>query len=278
MNYGNCKICGVAFLTKNKIKYGNNIIKMLYCDKCVQKKQEKTNKLEKKQTSFELFIKSDIPQTKQSITLNGLTQYHKLHHKIINQLKFWLSNRKEYYNGPFFYGNSGTGKTTLTYALANHFITNELINVFYLSIPYLLEQKRFNDSKKIINPLINFAKYSQIVILDDLTYNINNIYNVQLLYSIIDERLKKRKTTIITSQLSPSALLKLNESNDTQLRYAIKALIDRCIELCNPIEIGNKNTISIRLLKAKERINNFKSNYESTQTTMVPKNKQCANL
>ncbi len=265
MNYGNCKLCNKPFHYNNLI-YRNNIIKLFYCEKCVAKERKKELKEKTIMLIKNLFSDSNIPKLKQSITLDALIDYPELHKNIIKQLNFWIKNRKNHFNGPFFYGNSGIGKTTLAFALANHFIRNEQINVFYLNVPSLLNLiKNYIQNNLKIDSLIKKTISCDIAIIDDLSYNINNINNVQLLYSIVENRLQQKKTTIITSQISPNDLLKINNNQNKQLQQSTKALIDRCIELCNPIAIGTMDSPSIRLLKAKKRINNFKLEYELSQ-------------
>jgi DNA replication protein DnaC len=79
------------------------------------------------------------------------------------------------------------------------------------SIPELIMEARI--PKRALE-LIKEATFAEVIILDDLGMNKNSNYNPDIVYIILNKRLEKGKTTIVTSNLS---ITRIGEEIDDRL-------------------------------------------------------------
>ena len=105
-------------------------------------------------------------------------------------------------------GASGTGKTYLTRCLAKELVakgyTTLFISAFDLNNMFLEEHLSNNDQKEHLKDLID----TDCLIIDDLgTEPTRKNVTKEYLLLLLNERLSKNKSTIITSNLSPEQIL-----------------------------------------------------------------------
>ena len=101
----------------------------------------------------------------------------------------------------FLYGNVGTGKTFFADCIANALI-NTLHSVIYMSANNFFENMADNKFKRSTDEasLDDNAIYEcDLLILDDLGTELTNSLTQTLLFTCINERLSRNKSTIITS-------------------------------------------------------------------------------
>lgn len=144
-------------------------------------------------------------------------------------------------------GTKGNGKTYSTGCIANELLSQG-IPVVCVSIINLLERikKNFNTwgdqgTQEILNTLNN----ADLLIIDDLGTENNTSWVRAMIYQIIDDRYRKKKPLIITTNLSLDELRKKYDPDGSDRTY------DRLVnEMCTSIEI---NEPSIRLKKGFEK-------------------------
>lgn len=122
-------------------------------------------------------------------------------------LKDWFYNYAHYFNieSPdiFLHGPVGTGKTYLLNSIAKEVIDKGFSVVYFTEsdlVNNILEYRfAYSEQKSILRPKLDFIYNSDLLIIDDLgTTNINET-TISAIYDVINARLVKRKTVIISS-------------------------------------------------------------------------------
>ena len=108
-------------------------------------------------------------------------------------------------------GESGTGKTVLASAIASAFMERGASAVTLTAFEFTRRALDYHTQFKIENYVDRFTPMldCDILVIDDLGKEsmFKNV-TVEYLYSVIDERWRKKKYTVITSNLSPDAIIK----------------------------------------------------------------------
>lgn len=119
-----------------------------------------------------------------------------------------------------FHGANGTGKTHLAYALANKYLDeyikeNQLLNAFFeqvvgiTSIDLSLQfqkSKRFESEDGCEIDVQRYYRSIEFLIIDEIGRTNKSEYFNDILFSIIDYRLKYGKHTILISNLSEASV------------------------------------------------------------------------
>ena len=149
--------------------------------------------------------------------------------------------------GLLLFGTPGTGKTYLSFCIANDLI-NKMVPVIAISSIGLLGRiketyKRYGNEGEL--EIINSLKNASLLILDDLGAENNTPWAKEKIYEIIDSRYRDGKPVIITTNLTLDQLKRKMTGED-----GIHRTYDRIIEMCTTIEIKGKPR---RIEKAKEK-------------------------
>ena len=123
------------------------------------------------------------------------------------------------------FGNAGLGKTHAALAIANT-VLDRGFDVIYISSPDLcaqLERARFEDD----DTLMRACQEADLLILDDLGTESLSSYTLSCLYTLVNDRMAKRRPTIYTTNIVDSALL--------EKRYTEK-IASRLSGSCEPVE------------------------------------------
>ncbi|KNF08104.1 phage DNA replication protein [Gottschalkia purinilytica] len=172
----------------------------------------------------------------------------KLHHLAQAYCNQWHEMKKESM-GFLFWGSPGTGKSYLSFCIANKLLeqltpviaisTIALINKIYESYGKYGEEGEV----QIINALNN----ADLLVLDDLgaEHESKSGKEKQIIYSIIDGRIRNKKPMIITTNLTLNQLKqKLTGSDGVTRSY------DRLVAMCTPIQVQGQ---SRRVQEAKRK-------------------------
>lgn len=154
--------------------------------------------------------------------------------------------------GLLIHGTKGTGKTYSTGCIANELI-KQGYPVICVSIINLLERikKNFNSwgdsgTQEILNALNN----ADLLIIDDLGTENNTAWVRAMIYNIIDDRYRRKKPLIVTTNLTLEELKSKYDVDGSERTY------DRLVsEMCTPIRI---NGDSIRRKKGQEKLEHIK--------------------
>lgn len=104
------------------------------------------------------------------------------------------------------YGNTGVGKTFLTHCIAKEVLDRSHTVVYLTSLDLfdILEKNKFDrGSDPQENSIaVSYLLNCDLLILDDLGTELSNSFTSSQLYQVIDTRLVRRKSTIISTNLS----------------------------------------------------------------------------
>jgi DNA replication protein DnaC len=126
--------------------------------------------------------------------------------KVVEVCRNFIDNFGNEYNNLLLYGNTGVGKTFLANCVAKELL-DRAFTVIYLTAFQLfdiLEKNKFakGDESYEFRNQFDYILDCDLLIIDDLGTELNNSFvNVQL-YLCINERFLRRKSTIISTNLS----------------------------------------------------------------------------
>lgn len=104
------------------------------------------------------------------------------------------------------YGNTGVGKTFLTHCIAKEVLDRFHTVVYLTSLDLfdILEKNKFDrgSEPKENSIAVSYLLNCDLLILDDLGTELSNSFTSSQLYQVIDTRLVRQKSTIISTNLS----------------------------------------------------------------------------
>ncbi len=118
----------------------------------------------------------------------------------LNSALHFCKNFNKEYENIYIEGKSGLGKTFLCSCIAKNLI-DKGFSVIYITSYNLVEEYsniKFNKSNKQISDYIN----CDLLIIDDLGSENRSEYNNSILFHIINDRLNKKKASVISSNLN----------------------------------------------------------------------------
>ncbi len=128
-----------------------------------------------------------------------------------------------------FLGNVGVGKTFLTNCIAKELI-DESYAVIYLTsfqLVEILENHRFHRNERPENEYtLDYILNCDLLIIDDLGTELTNNFVISQLFLCINERLLKKKSTIISTNLT------LSELSDTYYERIVSRITENYL-ICN---------------------------------------------
>ena len=117
----------------------------------------------------------------------------------------FVQNFNQNYSNLFFYGTVGTGKSFLSGCVAEELLKSGHSVIYFSSLGLFDSLARYTFDTKANESLYNFCEdlYTcELVILDDLGTEVTNSFVASQLFSLLNERHLRRKSTIISTNLS----------------------------------------------------------------------------
>lgn len=129
--------------------------------------------------------------------------------KLVAECKEFIQNFDNTFENFFFYGDTGVGKTFLTHCIARELI-NSSHSVIYFSAFELFDLlgrntfQRSDTDEELLN-MYNYVFDCDLLIIDDLGTELTNSFIASQLFLCINERLARRKSTLISTNLGLNA-------------------------------------------------------------------------
>lgn len=204
-----CDLCGLE-LSNIIIKIGNKEKKILKKCKCLIKKrneelerikaEEETNKF------FYLFKQSKLGKRFEDSNFESI-QITNINKTIITKMKAlsndFQSNKEKSY---LMFSRCGTGKTLIVSATIKKLLEKNITSVFCVVPDLIADIKESWVNKKVATEaqIINGLSQCSVLVMDDIcseSRKRNDDYIEELLFRIINNRYRSKKTTIFTSNL-----------------------------------------------------------------------------
>jgi DNA replication protein DnaC len=152
---------------------------------------------------------------------------------------------------PYIYGPPGTGKSFVSARLGYKIIKKNKVEVKFISVPEFLIKLR---SDKTLESYLDNFLHPYVLILDDLFSHNINPQSTELIHSVLDYRLRNKKRTMITSNVSPNKIASFLSKAGRAIgvpRSLCDAIQDRVFELCTLEELRSE---SLRVKMATTKI------------------------
>lgn len=255
-----CLVCGG--LTKNVYYFlGKERTVTMLC-KCEDKENKRLKQLDKdreRQIRAERIFKSSMmgEEFKKATFENfEVDEYNRKYLKMARSYVSRWKEMKEKNIGMLLMGNTGVGKSHISFMIANEIMTKYMSPVIAISTIELINKIYDSYSKygeqgetEIIRSLQN----ADLLVLDDIgaESKSRNGKEKQIIYNLIDSRLRDGKPMILTTNLNTNQLREKLKSDDM-----VERTYDRLMAMCSKIEIkGN----SRRIQQGKEKADIIKS-------------------
>lgn len=125
--------------------------------------------------------------------------------KLVAECQEFIRNFDDTFENFFFYGDTGVGKTFLTHCIARELI-NSSHSVIYFSAFELFDLfgrttfQRSDTEEELLN-MYTYVFDCDLLIIDDLGTELTNSFMASQLFLCINERLARRKSTLISTNL-----------------------------------------------------------------------------
>ena len=186
---------------------------------------------------------ANIPAEFESLTVNSfnVTLYKKSESKVISQtaktmVANYIKNFGKFQDlgkGLYFYSNTkGSGKTRLAVSLGNVLLKNLKQQVKFITCSDLLKEIKntYNkDSKYSESQLVDSINKVNILIIDDIGVERPTPWVNEMLFNVLDNRMKYNKITIFTSNCNVEEL-----EHDERLK-------SRLTKMCIPVKMPEED-------------------------------------
>ena len=126
--------------------------------------------------------------------------------KVVASCKSFIRHFKDKKDNLLLMGNTGVGKTFLANCIAKELLDRGYTVIYLTSFRLfdILEKNKFGKNKDnyIAANQFDYILDCDLLIIDDLGTELNNAFTTSQLYLIINERLLRQKSTIISTNLS----------------------------------------------------------------------------
>ncbi len=121
------------------------------------------------------------------------------------------------YENILIYGDVGTGKTFLTHCIANALLPEGYSVIYFTSQDLFdaLAKQRFQGNSTEGTDVTNHIWNCDLLIIDDLGTELTNNFSCSALFTCINERFLRKKSTIISTNLSPAKISEIYTERTT---------------------------------------------------------------
>lgn len=228
-----CK-CGELKFIEVKLQSGESFVMGRYC-KCKQeqdrKEEEERERQRQERVIRELKVKGFDRADMQLWTFDNDDNKHPKATSLAKRYCKNFESAKERGTGLLFHGNVGSGKTFLAACVANE-LMNQGIPVLMTNFSQIINSisGSYDGKQEYIDSMSNF----DVLIIDDLGAERYTEYAQEIVFSVIDARVRLRKPLIITTNLS---IAELSGTKD----ITKERIYSRVLERCFPIEVNGED-------------------------------------
>lgn len=186
------------------------------------------------------FLMSHLQEIDYEMNIEKLMQWAKGQQKMyINACNQALQACQNSQDGLLFFGEPGTGKSTLMMAIAN---TKAMKNqkISFVKVPLLISQLKEHITDNEYRSIVLSKLYqADVLFLDDFGSELTTPWSRdEILFPLLDERLNRRKQTFFASNLNLEELYKRYALDTSALNgSAARRLMDRVRSLAKPVEV-----------------------------------------
>ncbi len=150
--------------------------------------------------NFSHFCLDYYSDTKKN-SATGLTYRETARNAVIESLAFIRQFDKEFHN-LFLYGDTGTGKTFLSNCIAKELLDTGHSVIYFTAFQLfdILEKNKFQKDSKAEASMQHMFD-CDLLIVDDLGTELANTFTVSQLFLCLNERILRKKATIISTNL-----------------------------------------------------------------------------
>lgn len=134
----------------------------------------------------------------------GLTPYNNMH-KVVDVCQSFIKEFDNSYSNILFYGDTGVGKTFLSNCIAKELLdtSHSVIYLTAIELFKIFEKEDFNRKESSELPFeSNYILDCDLLIIDDLGTETGTAYTNSRLFYIINERILRHKSVIISTNLN----------------------------------------------------------------------------
>lgn len=141
-------------------------------------------------------------------------------------------------NGLLLIGPFGTGKTHLSFAIANALLMRGTPVIAMTALELLAKIRRTYSLDNLQEDEVLDAYCTvPLLVLDDLGKEKSSLWTASMLYSIIDRRYNAMLPTIVTSNYNAEGLVERLTPSDSHDRTTALATVDRLAEMCDVVTL-----------------------------------------
>ena len=153
-----------------------------------------------KEENFTNYSFAYYSETKKNDT-NGLSYRETAKDAVKESLLFLKEFDKEFHN-LFLYGDTGTGKTFLSHCIAKELLDTGHSVIYFTAFQLfeVLEKHKFEKDREAASSMQHIFD-CDLLIIDDLGTELSNAFTVSQLFLCLNERMLRKKSTIISTNL-----------------------------------------------------------------------------
>jgi DNA replication protein DnaC len=142
-------------------------------------------------------------------------------------------------SGFFFFGEPGTGKTTLAMLISQHAMKARRSVAIYTT-PWLLARiaSTYENQQESYMEIMDRLGAVDLLQIDDLAIKTDKEWTLQQLYTVVNRRYEEKRSMVVTANL---------ESPEQLADHIGRQTASRVLEMCEPVPLfGADNRVSLR--------------------------------